>query len=238
MGIVVFVSISPAHTTLAVARQWFDTRSFDGLYRGLASDLMDQQRADGDATTAVVARTALAGEYVDFLERDVVAAIAAAFAVLGSLAMLFFYDPLLGAVAALVAVPVAALNQCLVRRSGRIHRRLNDQSELEVSLIDAGSSSDLRGHFGVVAKQWIRLSDAEATSWGLVDLIALGLAVFALVRTTRTTVEVGTIFAVIAYVWAYLGGFGEPGEAVLAASSSVPDSGSQPTREDGERRDA
>lgn len=221
-GIAVFVSISLAHTALAVARQWFDTRSFNRLYSDLASDLVELQRADGVATTSVVARASLAGEFVEFLEHDVAAAIAAAFAVVGSLVMLVFYDPLLGAVAALVAGPVALLNRRLVRHSGRIYRRLNDQSELEVSLIDAGSSTDVRRHFRLVARQWIRLSDAETTSWGLVDLIALGLAVFALVRTTRTAVEVGTIFAVIAYVWAYLGGFDQV-PSVLQRMSNLGD---------------
>lgn len=54
------------------------------------------------------------------------------------------------------------------------------------------------------------------------DLIALALAALALVRTTRTAVEVGTIFAVIAYVWAYLGGFDQvPG--VLQRMSNLVD---------------
>ena len=38
-------------------------------------------------------------------------------------------------------------------------------------------------------------------------MIALGLAVFALVRATGTSEEVGTIFATIAYTWFYIGGF-------------------------------
>ena len=221
-GVVVFASISLAHTALSVARQWLGTRTFNRLYGSLASDLVERQRTDGVATSSVVARTSLTGEYVDFLEVDVDAAITAAFAVVGSLAMLFLYDPVLGAVAALVAVPVALLNRRLVRRSGRIYRRLNDQSELEVSLIDAGSADEVRRHFRVLAGHWIRLSDAEAVSWGVVDLFALGLAVFALVRTTDGSAEVGTIFAVIAYVWAYIGGFDQV-PAVLQRMANLAD---------------
>jgi hypothetical protein len=121
--------------------------------------------------------------------------------------MLFLYDPLLGLVAATVAIPVALINRRLMRRSAAIYRTLNDQSEREVSLIDTGSVRDVRRHFGVIAGHWNRLSDAEGISWGVIDVIALGLAVFALVRATGTAADVGTIFATIAYVWAYIGGF-------------------------------
>lgn len=163
-GLVVFVGISLAHTTLGVLRQWHDARAFNRLYTDLASDLVERQHAEGVGTTAIVARAALTGEYVDFLQRDVDAAITAAFAVVGSLVMLCFYDPLLGLAAAATALPVAVLNRRLVRRSGRIFRRLNDQSELEVSLIEKASVADVRRHFRVIAGHWIPLSDAEATS--------------------------------------------------------------------------
>ena len=206
-GLLVFVAVSLAHTAVAIARQWYDARSFNHLYADMASALVAEQRVQGVATTSVVARTALVAEYVDFLQVAVVAAITAAFAVVGSLIMLFVYDPQLGAVAAAVAIPVAVLNRRLVRRSSRIFRPLNDESELEVSTIDNGSPDEVRHHFKVIARHWIRLSDVEATSWGVVDLIGLGLSVFALVHVTRNAGEVGTIFAVIAYVWAYLGGF-------------------------------
>jgi hypothetical protein len=136
--------------------------------------------------------------------------------------MLFFYDPLLGLVAAAVALPVVVINRRLMRRSRRVYRVLNDQSEREVSLIDEGSVKDVRHHFGVIAGHWNRLSDAEGISWGVVDVIGLGLAVFALVRATGTIEDVGTIFAVIAYVWAYTGGFAQV-PAVLQRMANLAD---------------
>lgn len=221
-GIGVFVAVSLAHTLVAVARQRYDARSFNRLYVDLASAVVEEQRERGVATTSIVARTALVSEYVDFLEVAVVAAIAAAFAVLGSLVMLFVYDPALGAVAAAAAIPVALLNRRLVRRSSRIFRPLNDEAEREVSTIERGTPAEVRGHFKVLGRHWIRLSDAEATSWGVVDLIALGLSVFALVHVTDAAGEVGTIFAVIAYVWSYLGGFDQV-PAVLQRMSNLGD---------------
>jgi ABC-type multidrug transport system fused ATPase/permease subunit len=221
-GVIVFVVISLTHTAVGVARQWYDTRSFNRLWAEMATDLVAEQRADGVSTTAVVARATLVGEYVEFLERDVPLAIGAAFAVFGSLVMIFLYDPMIGIAAALVAIPVVLLNRRLVRRSGRVYRTLNDQSELEVTVIETASVEDVRRHYRLLGRHWNRLSDNEAVSWGIVDVIAVGLAVYALVRATDSSFEVGAIFAIIAYVWAYLAGFDEvPG--VLQRMSNLAD---------------
>jgi hypothetical protein len=221
-GVIVFVSISLTHTAVGVARQWYDTRSFNRLWADMATDLVARQRADGVSTTTVAARAALVGEYVEFLERDVPLAIGAAFAVFGSLVMIFVYDPIIGIAAALVGIPVVLLNRRLVRRSGRVYRTINDESELEVNLIEGGQVEDVRHHYHLLGRHWNRLSDNEAASWGIVDVIAVGLAVFALVRASDATFEVGAIFATIAYVWAYIAGFDEvPG--VLQRLSNLPD---------------
>jgi ABC-type multidrug transport system fused ATPase/permease subunit len=220
-GVAVFAAISLSHTAVSFTRQRYDTRSFARLYAEIATDLVQQQRDDGVATTAIVGRTNLASEYVEFLERDIPLAITAAFAVFGSLAMLFFYDPLIGLVAAAIALPVGLLNRRLMQRSSGIYRRLNDQTELEVAVIGTGTHDEVRRHFGIISRQWVRLSDAEATSWSVVEVIAAGLAVFALWRTTDGGAEVGTIFATIAYVWAYIGGFDQiPGVLQRLASLS------------------
>lgn len=221
-GVVVFAAISLFHTGISIARQRFDARSFNELYAGLATDLVAQQRDMGVPTSTVAARSALAGEYVAFLERDVVASITAGFAIVGSLMMIFLYDTVLGLVAAAVAIPVALLNRRLVRRSRRIYRRLNGQLELEVEVIDQGAPHDVHRHFRILRRHWVGLSDAEASSWGTVEIIGTGLAVFALVRATSTGAEAGVIFATLGYVWAYLSGF-DLLPSVLQAGANLKD---------------
>lgn len=221
-GVVVLVAITLSHIAVGAGRQVYDTRSFNRLYADMASDLVERQRRDSVGTSSVAARTVLAGDYVDFLERDVAAAIAAAFAVFGSLLMLFVYDPVVGFFAALLLVPVVVIDTWLVRRSGRIYRRLNDLTEREVSAIERGRAHELRRHFRLIGRHWNRLSDTEAVSWVVIELLAVGLVVIALLRATDGGGEVGVIFAMIAYVWAYTAGF-EAVPAVLQRMSNLPD---------------
>ena len=83
--------------------------------------------------------------------------------------MLFLYDPLVGAVAAALALPVMILNRRLMARSEGLYRELNDLAEVEV--------------------------------------VATGLWVFTIVRVTSATIDIGAIFAMIAYVAFYTAGF-------------------------------
>lgn len=205
-GVGVLVAITLAHIVVSAVRQLVDTRTFNRLYADMASDLVERQRRDSVATSSVAGRTVLAGEYVEFLERDVAAAIAAAFAVFGSLFMLFLYDSIVFLVAALMLLPLAVVDWWLMRRSGRIFRRLNDLSEHEVATIERGRSHEVRHHFHLIARHWNRLSDTEAISWIVVEVLALGLVVVTLVRATDGDGEIGDVFATIAYVWAYTAG--------------------------------
>lgn len=221
-GVAVLVAITLTHIVVGAARQVFDTRSFNRLYADMASELVERQRRDSVDTSLVAARTVLAGEFVEFFERDVAAAIAAAFAIFGSLLMLFLYDPVVGFAAALLLIPVALIDSWLMRRSRRIYRRLNDLSENEVSAIERGRSQEVGRHFRLMAGHWRQLSDTEAISWVVVELLAVGLVVVTLVRATNGDADVGVIFAMIAYVWAYTAGFGTV-PAVVQRMSNLPD---------------
>jgi hypothetical protein len=208
-GIAVFVALSLGQTATSFIRQRYQTRTFNHLYADIAADLVAQQRAAGVDTASVSGRTELAADYVDFLDEDIPLAITAAFAVVGSLIMLFLYDPLVGAAAALVAVPVIVLNRRLMARSEGLFRELNDLAEIEVDVIDRGRPAESHRHFGILGRRWVRLSDTEAASWGFVEVVAVALWVFTLVRVTSGTVDVGEIIAIIAYVAFYTAGFDE-----------------------------
>lgn len=209
VGVGVFVGLSLAHTLVGFVGQRHASRTFNRLRATIASDLVARQRAAGVDTASVSGRTELAGEYVGFLESDVPLAMTAGFTIIGSLGMLFVYDPVVGLAAAIVGLPVAVVNRRLMTRSEGVFKELNELTEAEVDVIGRGRGPESSRHFGMVSRRWIRLSDAEAASWSLVEVIAVGLWVVALVRAASGGLEVGGIIALIAYVWFYTAGFDE-----------------------------
>ena len=62
-------------------------------------------------------------------------------------------------------------------------------------------------HFRHLARRYVALSDAEANTWGMLELFVIAFSVVAFVRTTDVTAEAGTVFATISYVWKYTASF-------------------------------
>lgn len=51
----------------------------------------------------------------------------------------------------------------------------------------------------------MRLSNAEAANWGLMELFVIGLSMVVLIRTvTLPGIQPGDIYALIAYFWNYV----------------------------------
>ena len=218
-GLWLFVGIWSLHTVVGVARQRYDTRVFSAIYAETATDLVTAQRAAGAEVSMVAARATLARELVDAFDADVARLIAAAFAVLGSLVMLYLYDPLLGAVATLLVVPVWLLNRRLARRSRPLHAQVHDQLEGETELIRRANRAAVTAHYRLLARRRVVLSDTHAATWGLLEVFAIALAVFAFLRTTDVTAEPGRVFATVAYVFAYLTGFEDVPELTQQAAN-------------------
>lgn len=106
--------------------------------------------------------------------------------------------------------------------SRRIYRRLNDELKVEVEVIDQGSPNDVHHHFQILRGHRLGLSDAQARTWGAVEVIGTELAVFTVIRVTSLGAEAGVIFATLGYVWAYLSGF-ELLPSVLQALANLRD---------------
>jgi ABC-type multidrug transport system fused ATPase/permease subunit len=206
-GLMLFVAQHVAYTAIGIARRAYDTRAFTGIYTDLATRLVRQQRGRGVAVSRVAARSALSREFVSFFERDVPVLLHTAYSVVGALAFLCLYDPLLAPLCLGLVLPVALLSRGYSRRSYRLNARLHDELEREVDVIDGGQAAEVRGHYERVARWRVRLSDQEAANFGLTEVFVLGLVALALARSCATLgTDVGSVFAVFRYVLMFVTG--------------------------------
>ena len=66
--------------------------------------------------------------------------------VIGSAAILFYYDLVIGAIAALPFIPVAIVSRRYMRRSLMLNEGLNNQLEREVQVIEAAQQGAVTRH--------------------------------------------------------------------------------------------
>jgi len=206
-GLYLFVAQHLAHLLISSARRMYDTRAFNAIYTELATGLVTDQRGREIDVSRVSARSALSRGYVEFFENHVPMLIRAAYSVVGALLLLGWYDWTLIPYCLALIVPAVLLNSAYGRKTLVLSRKLHDQFEREVDVIGRGDAEEVRRHYDHVARSRVRLSDAEALNFGLMELFILGLMVAALIHFCTTgTAQAGDIFAVFRYVMMFIMG--------------------------------
>jgi len=191
---------------LTVASKRYDTRVFTRVYGALAASVVARSRADGLEPARVAARVALSREYTVFLEEDVPRVLYAFIALTVSLSALAFLEPLLALACLALSVPLLLVGGWLGRRSGFLNKGLNNRLESEVRLLSNGNENRVRRHFEALAGWRIKLSDAESTAFGLMEMLVIVLFVVALwqVGTAQEKPQAGDVFAMFSYLWRFV----------------------------------
>src|SRR5262245_10041442 len=190
------------HTAIGCGRQMYDTRLYTQVYNTIVTDTVLRQRQAGVEPTKVAARAAMSREFVTFFEKDMPVVLNTLVSIVGSAAILFYYDLMIGAVAALLFIPVAIINRSYMRRSLMLNEGLNNQLEHEVKVIEAAQEGPVARHFAEVRSWRVKLSDADAFNWTTIEGLSILVFLLVLVRVAYMPgAEVGTIFAIFVYVW-------------------------------------
>jgi hypothetical protein len=84
------------HTTIGCGRQMYDTRLYTEVYNTIVIDTVLRQRQSGIEPTRVAARSAMSRELVTFFEKDMPVVLNALVSIVGSAAVLFYYDLVIG----------------------------------------------------------------------------------------------------------------------------------------------
>ena len=186
---------------VGVIYQLTAARLFSTLHRRTATSLTHEQRARDISTSEVAGRVEMVQEVFDALNEIVPAVLRGAVGILGSIAMLFYYDLHAGAIAVGALIPIGMMQHWYGKRAGLINARLNDLRERQVDTVAKPTIARLTTHFRAVARARVQLSDTETTTWAISDLFALAAVIAVLWTTTHGgTHEPGSLYAVITYL--------------------------------------
>ena len=190
------------HTAIGCGRQMYDTRLYTKVYNAIVTDTVLRQRQGGVMPTKVAARSAMSREFVAFFEKDMPVVLNTLVSIVGSAAVLFYYDLVIGVVAVSQFLPVAMLNRRYMRHSLMLNQGLNNQLEQEVQVIEVAEEDAVARHFAKVRSWRVKLSDADALNWTAIEGLSILVFLLVLLRVAHMpNAEVGTIFAIFVYVW-------------------------------------
>ena len=188
---------------LAVGRRIYDTRVYGTLRAELSGELVERRK--GEEISATNARVGMGRELVDFLEEEVPEVLTSVVQLLVSLIILYWFHPMLSVSALGASVLVVLIYLASHRRFYRLNGELNAQTELQVGVLQSGSSRKSRAHFLSLRRVEIRLSDTEAIIYGLIFFVLLAFILFNLrFAATEMEASVGSIFSIVSYSWEFV----------------------------------
>ncbi len=205
-GLIIFACQVVLHLLIGVSRRMFDTRTYTRMYAQLASDTALEQHVNGTELSYIAARSSMLQGFVDFFERDVSAMIQSVFAVLGAAIMLAFYDLWLVLFCVVLVIPIIVLNSFYAVKSERLSKGLNDELEQQLRALGSRDEKAISKHYSLLANWRIKLSDAEAQNFGMMQFFVLALFVTALLRLGALNLEPGSIFSVFSYILGFTAG--------------------------------
>jgi ABC-type multidrug transport system fused ATPase/permease subunit len=192
------------HATIGLGRQVYDTYAFTHIYNEMVIETVERQRNRGVESEKIAARVSLSRELVDFFQYEIPALTASVILFLGSIIMLFAYDVVIGIYAAIALIPISLAYAWFGKRSYRLNRGLNNRLEREVEIVQSRPLAQVARHL-LRARKWrISISNAQAGTWSVIELVMLVLTAATLTRLAGIDgITPGIIYAVIAYIFDY-----------------------------------
>ena len=207
-GLIVLAIVHLSYLIVGTIRHMYDTRTYTAIYTSLVTKFLSR-RYNQIEVSKLSAHSTLAREFVDFLEHDLVYVIEAAYNILGSLVLLFFYDKTVVGICLAILIPVIIISLLYGKKMKQLNKYKNDELEKQVDIISTGNNTDIHHHYNNLRKWQVRISDKEAWNFGFMEVMVLAVVVVSLVLSKNlhsSTIMAGSLFAIYSYILKFASG--------------------------------
>ncbi|MBQ7675191.1 MAG: hypothetical protein IJT33_01825 [Campylobacter sp.] len=188
---------------VGAVRRKIDTYAFSKIYANLAVNIIQNERNANSQVSKTSARVALSREFINFFENSFPMLFTSAISIIGSVFMLYFYEPIVASFCLVIIAVLAPFLPRYVRQNDRLYLRLNNRNENEVNLIERGKISSVNRHYDLLSRIRIAISNRDALGYLIVGSIcALAFALAAYLLASKKT-DAGYIFTVMNYIWTF-----------------------------------
>jgi ABC-type multidrug transport system fused ATPase/permease subunit len=201
-GLIILSAVHFVTLIIGTLRHMYDTRTYSAIYVSLVTKFLSRRIYKQDVSK-LSAHSTLAREFVDFLEFDLVYVIEAAYNLLGSLILLFFYDAAVVGMCLIVLVPVVGISYVYGKRMKRLNKLKNDELEQQVDVIGSGNRQTVNNHYNNLRKWQIKISNQEAWNFGFMEflvMIVLGVSLLITYKTSGAAILAGNVVGIFFYI--------------------------------------
>jgi ABC-type multidrug transport system fused ATPase/permease subunit len=207
-GLFLLSGVHLLYLAAGTIRHMVDTRTYSAIYTSLVTSFL-ARRIHATEVSKLSAHSTLAKEFVDFLEFDLVYVFEAFFNIFGSLLLLFYYDSSVVMLCLSILLPVVAVSYFYGKKMKKFNRLKNDELEKQVDIISSGNNTSIKKHYNNLRGWQVRISDQEAWSFGIMEMLVLIVIAASLLITHKvygTTLLAGSIVGIYNYILKFVSG--------------------------------
>ncbi len=187
---------------IAVLRRLVDSRAYARIYTTLGEEMVAKDA--GSTTSAKTARLGMLKEVVEFFENSLPELIISTLGLVGTVLILSTLNISIFFGCLVVMAATVTLYALTGRLTTRYNEGLNDEHERRVDIVDSGNPGRVARHLRATMRWNIRLSDLEAANFGINWVFMIVLIVFSVRAAVERTVDYGTVFAIVMYVFQFM----------------------------------
>jgi ABC-type multidrug transport system fused ATPase/permease subunit len=207
-GLILLSAVHLVWLVLSTIRHMYDTRTYSAIYSSLVTRFLSRRFSQSEVSK-LSAHSTLAREFVDFLEYDLVYVVEAGYNLLGSIILLFFYDPSVVGLCLAILLPVVTISYFYGKKMRRLNRLKNDELEKQVDIISSGDRTRIRQHYTHLRKWQVRISDQEAWNFGFMELmviVVIGASLLMTANSAGPAMLAGDVIGIYTYILKFVSG--------------------------------
>jgi ABC-type multidrug transport system fused ATPase/permease subunit len=188
-------------------RHRYDSRTYSDIYTSLVVRLMSRNR--NKELSKMSAHSTLSREFIDFLEFDLNYIIEAAYNIVGSMILLFFYDTQVVLLCLLMLIPVTITSYFYGKRMRRLNKLKNDELEQQINVLATRNPLRINEHYNKLRKWQIKISDQEAWNFGVMELLVMAIITVSLLTVSSVNgkiVPAGDMIGIYTYILKFVSG--------------------------------
>jgi ABC-type multidrug transport system fused ATPase/permease subunit len=188
-------------------RHRYDSRTYSEIYTSLVVRLMSRNK--NKELSKMSAHSTLSREFIDFLEFDLNYIIEAAYNIVGSMILLFFYDTQVVLLCLLMLIPVTITSYFYGKRMRRLNKFKNDELEQQINVLATRNPLRINEHYNKLRKWQIKISDQEAWNFGVMELLVMMIITVSLLTVSSVngkTLPAGDMIGIYTYILKFVSG--------------------------------
>jgi len=185
--------------------RFFSGSVYAKIHADTATNVITYAKKQGFPISLMFARAELAKEYIVFLKERLPEVTWQLSATFGAVFALFFYDWRIAAVAVVVILPIAFINNIYRKNVVTLQKELHDTREDQYKIFEAGDVSKIHEFYHSMV-----IPQTKIARWSSLDYVIIKvflMIIFIVVLFIAVDVDkfsTGRIYAIVAYIWTFI----------------------------------